>query len=384
MADVIIPEENLSNLLPSRLPSHIKAYYDGKQSMIFTDDVSPLPMLTDTTIFRLDYFNLDKDIVAETVFNAKLSAWCDLYSWPTQGIVIATPPVKENYVEIPGGSGSLDFAESLTGYPLYGNRTGSITWEIDPYRDNKTIDEIFSRINSRLHGKKMYALLVDEIKTLPDAYGEERPILEYSPWYYEGRLSVNSMSLGESSPQWNLNYNFKPYKKLLWTTCGDSSSLPQGASSRGSWVWDIFDFENGIDYVSIFNMTLTDMHTTMPIGSWIGDMPTFPTLTVESTKTKNECLQAAHLPQVSDSTGSDLGMLIRAHDTTYRSVNPQDTGYIWVDNCTNKKFPELTMCGDGIELLYDDTTGEEIADGSIVLDIYGTGTILFDMPIGVI
>ena len=392
MADVIIPEENLSNLLPSRLPSHIKAYYDGKQSMIFTGSVAPSGQIVKPDPDnpghqlqwpRLDYLDLNSDILGGRVQDAKINAWCDLYSWPTQGIIISNPTLKENYVEIPGGSGSLDFAESLTGYPLYANRTGSITWEVDPYRDGMDIETLILRINSILHGKRMYAIQIDDVKMEVDAYGESRPVVEYSPWYYEGRLTVDSISLGESSPQWNLNYNFKPFKKLLWTTSGNSSGSPRN-SYRHDWVWDIFDFDNGIDYPSEFDLTISGTNYSRSIGSWIGNMPTVPTLTINSTLTQDQCRSSAQLDPIGGTAGSELGMLIRAHDDTGRSNNPQDTGYVWVANCTNKKVPELTMCGSGIQTLYDSATGEEMGDETIVLDIYGTGTILFDMPIGVI
>ena len=49
---------------------------------------------------------------------------------PTSRPVINPPEVKTKYVEIPGANGKLDLTESLTGYPLYDSRTGSIEYRV--------------------------------------------------------------------------------------------------------------------------------------------------------------------------------------------------------------------------------------------------------------
>ena len=374
-----IPDENLSNILPDRMPKTVKAYYDGSQSMIFTNSVASSASFTvfnpstgtQDDVTRLDFFDLNNEKLS-TFNKEKVLSWCDLYSWPKEGIRIQPPSLKENYVDLPGGNGSLDFAEALTGYPLYQNRSGSINWEVDPYRDGNTIDYLFQRIDSFLHGRKMYALCVEDVKYIEDAYGDMRPNVNYEPWYYEGRFTISSESLGQSSPSWTLNYNLSPYKKLLWTTADD-------------FVWDCFDFENGIDYQSIFKDRTVSGTDDQHIGSWIGTMPTIPTIKVTATTTQNQCRALVDLPALEGSEGSTLGLIFRVKDLSGRTTNPQDSGYIFVANNTDGiKEPRLTMAGSGIRSYIDEFTGEEIADNSIILYAYGTGTYTIDMQIGVI
>ena len=379
MADetTFIPEENRSNILPSRIPTKVKAYYKGSQSMIFTHDIRsggriPNPDAPLHPYERLDYFDLNNTSYGRGTGREKILSWCDLYSWPKEGIRIQPPSLKENYVDIPGANGSLDFAEALTGYPLFQNHTGSINWEVDPYRDGVTIDGVMQYVDSFLHGRKVYALVCEEAKYIEDAYGEKRLNLNYEPWYYEGRTTVSSESLGESSPSWTLNYNFNPYKKLLWTTDQD-------------FVWDNFDFENGISYKEIFSDQIVSDRYFQAVGGWIGTMPTIPTIKVSATSTQNQCRRKANLPELEGAEGSTLGLLFRVVDETHTTINPQDSGYIFVENNVNGiTEPKLVMAGNGIYQLIDPATNEEISNSSIVIYAYGNGTFSIDMQIGVI
>ena len=47
----------------------------------------------------------------------------DWHLIPTSRPVIAPPPFRSHTEDIPGGFGSLDLSEALTGYPLNDNRT---------------------------------------------------------------------------------------------------------------------------------------------------------------------------------------------------------------------------------------------------------------------
>ena len=51
-------------------------------------------------------------------------------------------------------------------------------------------------------------------------------------FYYEGRISVNSWKSDKLCSSITLDYNFAPYKRLLFTSGDD-------------WLWDPFDFVNG-------------------------------------------------------------------------------------------------------------------------------------------
>lgn len=368
-------EENLSNIYDSHIPKKYKAYYEGDQSLILTRSVDPNPIIYLPHVLpgydpvfgveRLEYMDLNNTINNELDLGyfESIHTWLDLYSWPTNGIVIQNPPVKENYVDIPGGNGSLDFSESLTGYPLYDNRNGSISFEVDPCRDNKEITTIFQAINTELHGRKVYALVADDAVVAPDAVGDNRPYVNYQPWYYEGRVSIDSLAIDGMCPTWNLNYVFAPYKKLLWTTGEDS-------------VWDAFDFNDGVFYEEIFKdiQLLSNTTKTLPVERLIGTMPTVPTITVTATAS----------PTKPDETAPDLpsegalGMYVRISDESGRTN--KDTGWIFLSNGTAKD-PRFTMVGKGI---YPVTRGLANDDDGVTIKVHGTGTITFDMEIGVI
>lgn len=375
MAEIYpLVKENLSNIDDSRMPKKYKAYYEGDQSLILTRSVEaqasiPFPHpLPDQPSYigdipRLEFFDINHTI-ANTYSNEKTHTWFDLYSWPTNGIVIQNPTVKENYVDIPGGNGSLDFSEALTGYPLYENRTGSISFEVDPYRDGKEINNLLQKLNSELHGRKMYALIADDVTNLPDAIGEVKPVVNYQPWYYEGRLSIDDLAIDDMCPTWNLNYNFSPYKKLLWRTGEDS-------------VWDAFDFEDGIFYEDIFKDIVIGSSLTESVGSWIGTMPTVPKIIVSASTTPQKPAEDAP-----DATGN--GMYVRISDNSRRTNNPKDTGWIFLPNGTYND-PRFTMVGIGIYLEHDMSNETmEISDACVTINVVGTGTITFDMEIGVI
>ena len=58
------------------------------------------------------------------------NTWDDWKILPTERPVFAPPKPKTTYIDIPGGNGTLDLSESLTGYPIYENRTGSFKFRV--------------------------------------------------------------------------------------------------------------------------------------------------------------------------------------------------------------------------------------------------------------
>ena len=101
------------------------------------------------------------------------NTWDDWHLIPSSRPLFNPPPVKTNYIEIPGGDGIIDLTTALTGRPVYGNRTGS--WDF--YVENGWMDwhVLYSEIMVYLHGQKFQAILEDD----PD-------------YYYEGRFDVNA------------------------------------------------------------------------------------------------------------------------------------------------------------------------------------------------
>lgn len=142
------------------------------------------------------------------------NTWDDWHLIPSTRPVFNPPSVKTQYIDIPGANSQVDLTESLTGYPVYDNRTGSM--EFNVVNGYRTWDVLYSEIMNYLHGKKMKAYLED------DPY-----------FYYEGRFTVNEW---KSDKYWSIitiEYNVYPYKK-------------EPNTSVEPWLWDPFDFEQGI------------------------------------------------------------------------------------------------------------------------------------------
>lgn len=138
---------------------------------------------------------------------------------PTSRPSIAPPKPKIKYVDIPGSNGQLDFSTALTGYPVYENREGSWTFMIDPDHTDKSWSDIYSEVMDWLQGKEMCCILEDD-----------------QSWYYKGRFYVSTLDSEQSYTTINIEYNVYPYKKYAVL----------GASSESNWLWDPFDFVDGI------------------------------------------------------------------------------------------------------------------------------------------
>ena len=69
------------------------------------------------------------------------------------GYTLDPPEVKTNLIDIPGGNGSLDLSEALTGDILYGNRPQSFSFAvIDP----NSFERTKTQVSNYLHGKKKH------------------------------------------------------------------------------------------------------------------------------------------------------------------------------------------------------------------------------------
>lgn len=175
------------------------------------------------------------DITTLVIINGKkvykkYNTWTDWHLVPTSRPVIKIPEIKKYSQDIPGGNGELDFTTSLTGYPVYKNRTGSFEFMVmnrsidtnlgDAYGyNNETNTEwraIYSEISNTLHGKIVYL---------------QSP--EWKGWYFKGRLTVNDWKSDSAYSSIVLDYDLEPF--MLTVT--DSSNL---------WEWDTFNFRTGI------------------------------------------------------------------------------------------------------------------------------------------
>ena len=155
------------------------------------------------------------------------NTWDDWKILPVERPVFAPPKPKTTYIDIPGGNGALDLSESLTGYPVFENRTGSFKFrvindEIDqilgetPSVIDKDWCERYTEIMEYLHGRVMNAVLADD----PN-------------FFYRGRFTVDGWESGDTWSIITIGYNVEPYK---WSVI----------SSVDPWYWDNFNFEKDI------------------------------------------------------------------------------------------------------------------------------------------
>lgn len=143
----------------------------------------------------------------------------DMHSYDDLGMylkrkVISAPEVQTNYVSVPQRDGKIDLSESLTGLVKYYNRKIDLQFVFhDTFTNYQTR---FSTIENNLHGKKMKIIFDDDMDN-----------------FYVGRLSVNTSETDKSLGKINITAECEPYKYDL-------------TSSDEMWLWDPFDFEDGI------------------------------------------------------------------------------------------------------------------------------------------
>lgn len=147
------------------------------------------------------------------VDNIKKHTWKD-WNLKWCNVEISSPKAKTNYIDVPGADGQLDLSESLTGDIQYNNRTITLTFETDG--DYIKWHVISSEIMNFLHGRKA------------------KIILDTDPaFYYIGRLTLSSTKDDYIYGELTLTGDVDPYKYEV-------------TSSLDNWIWDSFNFENGI------------------------------------------------------------------------------------------------------------------------------------------
>lgn len=136
---------------------------------------------------------------------------------PTSRPVINPPQPKVTSIEVPGANGSEDLSASLTGYPVFMNRTGSNKYLVEPDSYDRWLD-IYTEVMNRIDGQylKMY-------------FEDEEP-----EFYYEGTWTVNTWNTGDIYSEIEIGYDLYPYKMKIGYAGDDC-------------YWDNFNFEN--DYV---------------------------------------------------------------------------------------------------------------------------------------
>ena len=168
---------------------------------------------------RTYFFDLGSTQARDSVKNT----WNDWHLVPTKRPSIPPPEPKTKIVEVPGMMGDLDMTESLTGYPMYKNRSGSITFKV--MNDYEHWHEIYADICSFLNGRVLYFALEDD-----------------PAYFYHGRVTVEEYDSQKDNSEITFNYEVDPAKY----------EYINGQVDGG--FWDTFDFEtdnvDGIKYTN--------------------------------------------------------------------------------------------------------------------------------------
>lgn len=175
-----------------------------------------------------------------------VESWGDLALVPTVRPAIAPPEIKTNFVEIPGGNGSLDLTEALTGEPTFSDRIGSIEFIV--LRRNMSMMYFYEREQRLIDADVMLSILLDReegraeyidvrVPGAPDpvwvpdestqmywctryqdilnrVHGKKGPMIysEDPEYFYKARYSVSGWTTDDSYSTVTINYRASPFK----------------------------------------------------------------------------------------------------------------------------------------------------------------------------
>lgn len=215
-------------------------------------------MFIGTNVHSIDFFTEDP-INEAAEEGAHVNTWDDWHLVATSRPTISLPKFQENNVEITGMNGFVDVSRVLTGYPLYGARTGSIEFLIlNQYNINNADywTQTYHKVAHFLHGQRRKMVLHDDERN----------------YYYDGVFTVDSFEPGENNSTITINYVLQPFKKAR-------------RLSDEEWIWDPFDLDYGITMNRLFK----DVEVNRPVGpsyafdeydvsDYVGEEPVVPVL----------------------------------------------------------------------------------------------------------
>lgn len=181
------------------------------------------------------------------------NTWDDWHIVAESRPVFLPPEPKTTVIDIPGYDGIIDLSESLTKYPIYQNRSGSINFiVVNDYGDWATR---YSEMMDYLHGRTITAILEDDTE-----------------FCYQGRFKVSDWTSNNDGTWSNItfDYDLHPYKLRLRGT-------------NEPWEWDTFNFFSGIIQSDFFNDIEIDSDDWVEkdFTGLIGRKPVVPIINVE-------------------------------------------------------------------------------------------------------
>ena len=150
------------------------------------------------------YHSLKLHVPITDTVTKHYNTYDDFFLVPTSRPVINPPAQKRVTVDVPGANGVLDLTNSLTPYPVFSNRQGSIEFAVLNDRpDGSSWSSVYWRLMNLIHGRKLRIELEDDLN-----------------WFYTGYLSVNEWR-SNSDGTWSnvtLDYDLDPYKITDYVT----------------------------------------------------------------------------------------------------------------------------------------------------------------------
>ena len=186
---------------------------------------------TDTTVDpNKTYYAQEVTYKFDNYGDSAVNTFRDWHIVPLGRPVVAPPQQKLQIIDVPGSNGVLDLSNSLTRYPVFQNRTGSMKFAVlndVPHTDWITT---YTKIMKFLQGTNVKMIMEDDPK-----------------YYYEGRVWVDNWD-SRSDGTWSeleLAYDLFPYRKSINTSIDE-------------WLWDPFNFETDMITSTTFNSIRID------------------------------------------------------------------------------------------------------------------------------
>lgn len=206
----------------------------GHSITFISQDWEEHPEFTHREFSQIGDYNSDSTISEDARLHIDKNTWEDWGLVPDLRPTLASPSPKTNVVDNNSINGVLDLTFKRMRYPLFGNREGSFTFIYNP---------LFQAINGKT---KPWLVLYTEMHNF--LHGRRlRMILEDDPeYYYDGTFKIENWTSNNdgSGSTVTIGYSVEPYKMSV-------------LSSLNNWLWDPFNFYDGVIMQDSFTINVT-------------------------------------------------------------------------------------------------------------------------------
>ena len=189
------------------------------------------------------------------------NTWTDWHLIPADRPIVVPPSEKTHDIDIPGGSGVIDAAQALTGYPVFGMREGS--WDFYVENDVEPFVTLYGKVLAALQGKRLQVSLEED-----------------AAYFYEGRCWVDNPKQDNGHTMLTINYSLNPYKhkfadvgKVVEKAVNGSATIFYGTVSdyTGEPICPKIGIElsSGDSMVITYLSTSKTYSTTLTKGTWV-------------------------------------------------------------------------------------------------------------------